>query len=255
MEKLLIPILAIIISFVFLFIDISKVNSIKTLLKSNQIKVILPLFFLYIYLVYVTIQENESQEAFQNEILKKVELGITAMVVNEASTLKGWGVMEPETKSIDQIMNIYSANSALKTYNLSSKNRQYMRVEYYRKDVDGEKVQEAFKELNYKYIVGKANLPDDQSNTIFVGEDVPERDIQIIALILIRAGVDLRSIQRVTYWPTEKRRIVQIGSSEITEGSPSIKVSQITNPKFLNEIITELEVKTEHLSHFNRFGQ
>ncbi len=95
---------------------------------------------------------------------------------------KGGGLLEESIK----------ANNLLSQLLEHNKTNSTVKIKYYRKTLDQQKVWLSLKELGYKNIEEATStnpvLLNAETNTIATGEEVPLIDIKIIALTLIRGG-------------------------------------------------------------------
>jgi len=150
-------------------------------------------------------------------------------------------VKNPESQSFKQIVSSFSANAVLEALERDTTDSPNIRVRYYSKDVDGDEIKNAFKKYNYNFSIGKANLKEIKTNAIFVGPNVPIKDIQGVVLILIRAGVEIKSIQRYNYWRSEKASMIQIGSSKQSIEKAAIGINEIASINKLEKLIEVID--------------
>ncbi len=152
-----------------------------------------------------------------------------------------WGV--PPEKLLElplaRIEEVEAAGSALRSVEkviLESGAR--TRVQYFRKDVDENRVSRALKEFGleanaaeYQVVEGRSALKDIPTNALWAGENVTLEQARNIALILVRAGVELKFIGRFDQPSGAKANLVQIGSwTELLE-KPALRVDQIVSLK------------------------
>jgi len=75
---------------------------------------------------------------------------------------------------------------------------------------------------------GIANLKDDKTNAIWFGDEVSLTEVKYVALTLIRAGVDIRTIKPYS-GEGRKVNIIEIGSDRQRRNSPIYSVSKVDN--------------------------
>ena len=97
--------------------------------------------------------------------------------------------------------------------NINGQNRSKITIKYFPKNVDGEKVINALKELNFKVTEGKPKLPDSPTNALYYGRKVDNESIQLVALTLMRAGVEIKGIFPFRNDNTEKDYMIQVLST------------------------------------------
>ena len=101
-------------------------------------------------------------------------------------------------------------------------------VRYYRHELDGDVVSR-LSELGY-YVHVRApteGLGDLKTNSLYYGDDVDARDIQLIAQFLIRNGVELCQIRPSRYHADWKADAVEIGASREADGSDPLTMEDI----------------------------
>ena len=69
------------------------------------------------------------------------------------------------------------------------------------------------------------------TNAIWFGQDVPLSDVKLVALTLVRAGVDLKTIRpfRKSHPVPDRNFLIQVGTDAEFSGKTSISVSEIAN--------------------------
>lgn len=71
------------------------------------------------------------------------------------------------------------------------------------------------------------------TNAIWFGNDVPISDVKLVALTLVRAGVDLKTIRpfRNSHPVADRNLLIQVGTDEEFAGKPSMTIGEITSAK------------------------
>lgn len=99
-------------------------------------------------------------------------------------------------------------------------------VQYFAKDFDGDVVRQALKAGGFQFIPGnpKNTLP---TNAVWVGDKVTLDNIKFVALTLVRAGVQLRSIREFRESGGRKANLIEIGADPAFVDAPVLSVEQI----------------------------
>ncbi|MEO0458950.1 MAG: hypothetical protein AAF152_20540 [Cyanobacteria bacterium P01_A01_bin.114] len=84
-------------------------------------------------------------------------------------------------------------------------------VEYFTKDVDQGIVGAQLSELGFKTEAKDPIIPDRPTNAIWFGADVSREDVQLVALTLVRAGVQIDSIRPFAQGQG-RTELIQVGS-------------------------------------------
>jgi len=83
-------------------------------------------------------------------------------------------------------------------------------VQYFAKDIEGQKVESALKELGFRLEVRPAILETTFTNAIWFGPNVKTEDVKLVAYTLIRAGVEIRDI-RPFLRSSGRELLIQVG--------------------------------------------
>jgi|GEM_PF-2081183 len=139
-----------------------------------------------------------------NEILKNEHVSNPSDSLRNAVTSK---IIDKSIKANNYI------NKLTKNSNTDSRNNIILR--YYKKNLDDEKLEGQLKSLGYDFRSKKSvdSLENRKSNCLWFGASVPEKDIKIVALSLIRSGVEIESIRQFvhhTYGRNYKANIIEI---------------------------------------------
>jgi hypothetical protein len=103
-------------------------------------------------------------------------------------------------------------------------------IEYFTKDVDREVVTNALQEAGFRFAKKVPVLKDQPTSSIWVGDPVAISDLKLVALTLVRAGVQIHSIQRFRLnSPRRTKLVVQVGSYPAMETEPAWTVDRIQN--------------------------
>jgi hypothetical protein len=108
-----------------------------------------------------------------------------------------------------------------------------VRIEAFVKGLDGDKVDQALRELGYAIDRPTARLPETETNTLWYGRAVPDEDIRVVALALMRAGVKLREVAPIQ--DTVAKRdlpLIQVGASKRVLNAPVWTVERLLQAEF-----------------------
>jgi len=83
--------------------------------------------------------------------------------------------------------------------------------------------------------MGKEANKDLPTNVIRVGDSVSLDDAKFVALTLLRAGLDLKSIRRFQEGGGTKANLIEVGTDHSLLNSPSLSVSDVQNLEVLGE--------------------
>jgi hypothetical protein len=128
--------------------------------------------------------------------------------------------------------NAVQANDAIQALVRSSgaegaARRRGITLEIWTKDVDQERVRAALERLGFTMRVRAALLPD-ATNAVWFGEPVPLDDVKLVALALMRAGIQVRSILPLqTFLPSHTTPLVQAGAFRDASVCPPYKVADV----------------------------
>ena len=107
--------------------------------------------------------------------------------------------------------------------------RKRITLEYFPKNVDAGKVKAALSELGFTVTEPKAVVPDVPTNAIWFGSPVSLEDVKLVALTLIRAGVQIRRISPIPYDLPGKKdaALIQVGADTKFVNDPPLTVDAI----------------------------
>lgn len=108
--------------------------------------------------------------------------------------------------------------------------RKVVTVQYFPKDVDGEKVESALLELGFTLDKKRAPVPGIPTNSIWYGTRVSIEDVKLVALTLIRAGVQIKAIRPFAdYSPRKNAALIQVGADVAVINNAPLSVEGIRN--------------------------
>lgn len=241
--KYFLPLIALLIALLSLFTDAKEIKSLTDLIKKPKVLLLLMLIMIssIANIVYTKIENQKHKneiarkDAEIKELLDKTDkiektttdnqLGIQ----NLTKILKEYGVIKPQNLNISQTEKIFKADQRRKELiaeSTNSNNRDKILIQYFPKDVDGEKVYMALEELNFMVSEGNANLPKSATNALYYGTNVDEESIKLVVLTLIRAGVDIKGIFKFTNG-TNREHIIQIVHSKNVSAQSQTKVEEL----------------------------
>jgi cell division protein FtsB len=100
-------------------------------------------------------------------------------------------------------------------------------VEYYPKEINAAAFEKILSKFGYRVQVRSPEITDIPINVIFYGKDVPEQDLKLVALTLVRAGVRLRAIQPFRRLADSKGMVIQVGALRELQGQPALEAKTI----------------------------
>lgn len=99
-------------------------------------------------------------------------------------------------------------------------------VEYFPKDVDGDRVIAAIQEARLD-VLQKRPVRQEATNAIWVGDDVPIDDAKLVSLALLRAGVDVVAVRRFRDGTGQKSGLIQVGADAALRGRIPLSVAEV----------------------------
>ena len=99
-------------------------------------------------------------------------------------------------------------------------------VEYFPKNVEGDVVVKALRDSGFEVNM-KRPQNDEPTNAIWAGDRVSVDDVKLVALTLIRAGVQLKSIRRFRESGGPKANLVQVGADPARNDFPTLSVNDV----------------------------
>lgn len=101
-------------------------------------------------------------------------------------------------------------------------------IQYFSKDIDKAVVLKALHDAGFRFAEKEPQLPNSRTNAIWVGDPVPLSDAKVVALTLIRAGVQIHAIMR--FREDSKHRdqhLIEIGAYPSVENDPVWTVERV----------------------------
>jgi hypothetical protein len=113
--------------------------------------------------------------------------------------------------------------------------RKAITVEYFPKNVDENKVEAALAELGFSVRKPPAVVQAIPTNSIWFGSPVDIEDVKLVALTLIRAGVQIRAIRPIQDYLVTKKDLplIQVGADSSVVNDPALTAEAISAaPRF-----------------------
>ncbi len=172
--------------------------------------------------------EKKKEELKQVEEKKKI---YEAAIPNALKDF-GWLSERVPQKGVDTISIVeqsFQANKELqRAISTSSKeSREAITIQYFPKDVDQKKVEDALQELGFTLEKKLPLVRDVPTNAIWFGEKVKLDDVKLVAYTLTRAGVQIRGIEHFRASSGPKALLIQVGASRFIENDPVFTVEGI----------------------------
>lgn len=132
-----------------------------------------------------------------------------------------------------EVVQILSANKVLSQPGFGSKPQSATVIRYFPKAKDQEKVMLALKDLGFQplIITPRAHMRNIPSNTVWYGCDVDFKDVQTVALYLVRGGIEIKAIEPFNDFCGAKRNAIEIGATTAYQSKPPLSVEQIRTQK------------------------
>jgi len=111
----------------------------------------------------------------------------------------------------------------------ASPERALTEIKYFAKEVDGSKVQQTLVDLGFhKVDVRDARAPEAPTNFVAYGSAVPDEDVRVVTLALIRAGVPIKRVCPFTDSRGREHEIEVLGR-RLSQNDPPLTVEQVRN--------------------------
>lgn len=166
-------------------------------------------------------KDNSKLINVLSEFKNNTEVGLEDILTK----LDSWFI-NPNQISIAKIKESVQADQQLKLLATKMSVITNTKIKYYVKEVDNQLVIDALASKGMSVDKGKANLENDKTNAIWFGGEVSLDEVKYVALTLIRAGVDIRTIKP---YSSEGRKIniIEIGSDRQGINKPIYSVTKI----------------------------
>jgi hypothetical protein len=103
-------------------------------------------------------------------------------------------------------------------------------VRYFAKDLDPKVVREALNKEGFSVDV-RAPLDTKATNVIWIGDGITPEEAHTVALVLVRAGVQLNAILRFAIGGGAKAKLIEVGAHEGYRSSKFLSVEEIQTMK------------------------
>lgn len=155
--------------------------------------------------------KNQNSDSIQNVVTQKI--------INE------------NTKTNNYIKDLLKNSDSL--------SRGKINLRYYAKSNDDEKVEGLLKSLGYNFRKRKTTDPykNKKNNCLWFGANVHEKDIKIVALTLIRAGVELENIRQFVhyrYGEKYKSNILEVTTCPDMYADGLVSIEDVYSGKAIN---------------------
>ena len=174
-------------------------------------------------------QSHELETAksrLENEIRADTEI---LVALNPLLSNFGWSSKKipKNIKDVTQVTQSLEANEKLNQLRLELRqpSAEKIVVQYYPKDVDGNKVRSALADFGFRVEERTPLVTDVPADDIVFGEKVPPENAKIVAYVLIRAGVEIKGIHR-SRLPI-KANVIQVIANRIVAEQPPLSVEDI----------------------------
>ena len=228
-------------------IDMARIDRVAKSSRIISIIVLPVVFALFIYgsvrlnTLYKEIRAQEAikqknkveNDALQFEIaaLEEKKMKLESELMNQY----GLSVDSIRTLSSDEILeHAILANDAIKNLVKGYSPGRNVEVQYYNKTIDEKRLVLELEALGYKFLSRPPSqyMSKKQTNALWFGSEVPLKDVKIVALAMIRAGVPLRGIRPYrssSSNPAYKSNIIEVGASVDLEQKPLLTGDEVKN--------------------------
>lgn len=105
-------------------------------------------------------------------------------------------------------------------------------LEIWAKDIDQDRIRLALSSLGFATQVRKASLPGDPTNAVWFGSGAQLDDVKLVALALMRAGIEVRSIRPIQPWIASRDKpLIQAGAARDAKDWPRMTAAQVVAAK------------------------
>ena len=241
-KQAILPLLTLLIAVISLFVKPDQVKQPLDFFKRPRLVALMLLLLvstsITVYFSYigssekqVEIQKNEQTIAGLIDLLKEFRKETNASFQSLSSQLTSFGWQDPESANIEDIEESMKANEYRNILSkLDSTVQKDITVQYFPKNVDGDKVVNAMEELGYTVNIGNTQVNYVETNAIWFGTSVTTEDAKLIALTLIRAGVKVKVIRPFRN-SAGRERLIQIGADAVYKNEPALTVNEIVTTK------------------------
>lgn len=233
MKSLLMPVLALVCGLVSLHVD-PKDRRKRWLLVGGLLATTAVTIWLNIdegRAKALELSKSEQREQATSRILETLAVQ-TRPIPDLVVMLRDFGFTAERAQgaTVQSVSTSLAADRAYRELVASRRNtpRPAVRVEYFPKDVDGARVIKALEDAGLE-VVRKSSSRPEPSNAIWAGDQVPIDDVKVVALALMRAGVDVVSIRRFREGSGPKAQLIQIGVDAALAGRPTLTPQSVMN--------------------------
>lgn len=234
-------------------LNLEKIEKVARTSRLLSILFIPFLFFLFVYggyklnslrhelgelesLKQQSISEREQIKAEIAELEKEKNRLAKEKAIAETDLIKAMGyspTFNEKAQNEAAKATAIAANMAIKQMTKSNWNSQKdIEVYYYNKTIDEKKIVVGLEALGYQFRTAPPTryMAKKQTNAIWFGSDVPLEDVKVVALALMRAGIQIKAIRPYRSSdtnPTYKSNRIEIGASVDVENRPPLTVDEV----------------------------
>jgi hypothetical protein len=181
------------------------------------------------------VQEDEANTNI--DFLKKTVTNLTGQSQHISQTtdsvlllLENSGVAKSTIRLVQQTQAAEVSRSAILEQTKSNNQQQKAVVWYFPKNVDGPKVVAALEQGGFS-VVQKSGNPLNESfatNAVWVGDNVTLDQAKFVALTLIRAGVEIKAIQRLRNGQGARSSLIEVGVDQALQAAPPMSADTVS---------------------------
>jgi len=171
-------------------------------------------------------QELAQKQKRLNETTKALET-ITPNALKDF----GWTNEKVASSTLGQeaVQQSLEANAELQQFTAKPEagGRGAITIQYFPKDVDQKKVGEVLRALGFRLESRSPQVTDLPTNAIWFGENVELEEVKLVALTLMRAGIQIRAIERFKEPSGRKASLIQVGASRFVADDSVFTVEKL----------------------------
>jgi hypothetical protein len=206
--------------------------------KKRNLVYLFPLLLLLTCILQI--HEQKAAETSQEEIRVKLEsIAVELQQLGKygwsgsriAEVVSQTSVTQLDISKTSEVQQSSAAAEELtKMGPLQGEGRGVVTVEYFPKDFDPDTVETALSQLGFLFKLGTPQFPNARTNALWFGRQVTLADVKRVAFVLIRAGVQLKTIGPLrASAPSQDSLLIQVGSEALVAARTPITVEEIRN--------------------------
>jgi hypothetical protein len=232
-QSFVMPILALVVALVSLFTSPEKLKR-RSVLALFLI-VLLVTCALQILFNYTSESSSARRQRWSDDRIRELTSTLASFRAEANTQLAGiTGLLRSYGWSAPRLGGLRTADRSLEAAQARARlaaatageSRSGVTVQYFPKDVDRQTVEGALRDLGFRLQAGPTQVPDVPTNTIWYGSQVPRSDVLLVALTLMRAGIEMKAIEPFSS-STGRATLIQVGADRTYQTRPALTVTQV----------------------------